>query len=421
MRGARRLTMACLAAGLMLGSASASAQDAATTTNTPAAQAVGPRELENFSLQGNVTRAAEEPAQRPSPAPVASTPDDQPAPAATVRQPRERTASAEPATTSPRSAPSPQGEPARKTAKAASQPTTKPSDGLLTQATPTPASATSFAPPPLAATSTLAPQRGFALLPWLLAALAAAAAGLFLFWRNRSRPALAGGPRADAFQAPEAKPIRWLTPEELEPKPMPRPAPSPTPEPPAPPRAETPAPQPIGVVSTSLRPWVEISMQPLRCTVTDANVTFEFELELFNSGSAPARDVAGRSGGGQRRRRSRIEDLRQLLRPTAGPGASASGSSRRSSAHRLSYTQVVIAREQSDAFDMGGREGVRAADRVQRALSRGSSGEGQTSASYLRRRATEEARSWRRSGSISARACSTVWPRAAAGRRSEVA
>jgi len=48
--------MACLAAGLMLGSASASAQDAATTTNTPAAQAVGPRELENFSLQGNVTR-----------------------------------------------------------------------------------------------------------------------------------------------------------------------------------------------------------------------------------------------------------------------------------------------------------------------------------------------------------------------------
>ncbi len=134
MRGARRLTMACLAAGLMLGSASASAQDAATTTNTPAAQAVGPRELENFSLQGNVTRAAEEPAQRPSPAPVASTPDDQPAPAATVRQSRERTASAEPATTSPRSAPSPQGEPARKTAKAASQPTTTPSDGLLTQA-----------------------------------------------------------------------------------------------------------------------------------------------------------------------------------------------------------------------------------------------------------------------------------------------
>ncbi len=142
MRGARRLTIACLAAGLMLGSASASAQDAATTTNTPAAQAVGPRELENFSLQGNVTRAAEEPAQRSSAAPSASTRDDQPAStASTVRQPRERTASAGPAASSPRTTPSPQREPGRKTATAATQPTTTPSDGLLAQPTPTPADA----------------------------------------------------------------------------------------------------------------------------------------------------------------------------------------------------------------------------------------------------------------------------------------
>ena len=379
MRGARRLTMACLAAGLMLGSASASAQDAATTTNTPAAQAVGPRELENFSLQGNVTRAAEEPAQRPSPAPVASTPDDQPAPAATVRQSRERTASAEPATTSPRSAPSPQGEPARKTAKAASQPTTTPSDGLLTQATPTPASATSFAPPPLAVTNTLAPQRGFALLPWLLAALAAAAAGLFLFWRNRSRSALAGGPRADAFQAPEAKPIRWLTPEELEPRPMPRPAPSPTPEPPAPPRAETPAPQPIGVVSTSLRPWVEISMQPLRCTVTDANVTFDFELELFNSGSAPARDILVEAvviNAGE----NQEQDLASFFARPPGPGQRIEIIP---PLNRTAFvTQVVIAREHVQSFDMGGRE-VFVPLLAFNAFYRRGSGEAQSSVAYL--------------------------------------
>ena len=32
-------------------------------------------------------------------------------------------------------------------------------------------------------------------------------------------------------------------------------------------------------------------MRPLRCIVTDDRVTFEFELDLFNSGSAPAREV----------------------------------------------------------------------------------------------------------------------------------
>jgi hypothetical protein len=32
-------------------------------------------------------------------------------------------------------------------------------------------------------------------------------------------------------------------------------------------------------------------MHPLRCIVEDTQVTFDFELELFNSGSAPARGV----------------------------------------------------------------------------------------------------------------------------------
>lgn len=379
MRGARRLTIACLAAGLMLGSTSASAQDAATTTNTPAAQAVGPRELENFSLQGNVTRAAEEPAQRPSPAPLASTRDDQPASAATtVRQPRERTASTEPAASSPRSTPSPQREPARETATAATQPTATPSDGLLTHptSTPIPASATTFAPPPLASTGTLAPERGFSLLPWLLAALAAVAAGLFLFWRNRSRPALAGGPQADFFQAPEAKPVRWLTPEELEPKPMPRPAPSPTP---APPRAETPAPPPVGVVSTSLRPWVEISMQPLRCTVTDANVTFEFELELFNSGSAPARDIFVEAvvvNAGE----NQDQDLATFFARLPGPGQRIEIIP---PLNRTAFvTQVVIAREHIRSFDLGGRE-VFVPLLAFNAFYRRGSGEAQSSVAYL--------------------------------------
>jgi hypothetical protein len=38
-----------------------------------------------------------------------------------------------------------------------------------------------------------------------------------------------------------------------------------------------------------LRPWLDIGFKPLRCILEDNRVTFEFEVELFNSGSAPAR------------------------------------------------------------------------------------------------------------------------------------
>jgi hypothetical protein len=114
-----------------------------------------------------------------------------------------------------------------------------------------------------------------ALWPWLLAALALGAGGAFLFWRNRTREAFAGGPQFDAFIAPE-------------PAPMPRPVPAPTPAP----RQEPPPLAAIpGVVSTRLRPWIDLSFQPLRCVVEDHQVTIEFELMLQNSGSAPARAV----------------------------------------------------------------------------------------------------------------------------------
>jgi hypothetical protein len=125
------------------------------------------------------------------------------------------------------------------------------------------------------AAASLAPQRGLPLLPWLLAALAIGAGGAFLFWRNRSREAYAGGPQQfDAYVAPE-------------PTPAPRPAPAPAPAPPpeaAPPKA-------AGIVTTRLRPWLELNFEPIRCVVDDEKVTFEFELGLFNSGSAPAREV----------------------------------------------------------------------------------------------------------------------------------
>ena len=241
MRGARRLTIACLAAGLMLGSASASAQDAAATTNTPAAQSVGPRELQNFSLQGNVTRPTEEPAQRTA-TPVAANPDDQPTASAPAerRAARRETATSAPTPRATRTTEPARRDPVPETVTATSQPTARADTGLLTQPTATPASAPTFPPPPV---SPGTPSSGFSLLPWLLAALALAGGAFLLFWRNRSRPSLAGGPQVDSFQAPEAKPVRWLTPE---PEPRPVPSPAPAPAPAAAPRVETPAPKPAG-------------------------------------------------------------------------------------------------------------------------------------------------------------------------------
>jgi hypothetical protein len=133
--------------------------------------------------------------------------------------------------------------------------------------------AADFAPEPSA--GSLAPGHKFPVIPWLLAALILGAGGAFLFWRNRSREAFAGagGPQVDAYVAPE-------------PAPATRRAPAPTP----------PAPKPsatanLGIVSTRLRPWVEIAFHPLRCVLENERVMVEFELELFNSGSGPARAV----------------------------------------------------------------------------------------------------------------------------------
>ena len=48
---------------------------------------------------------------------------------------------------------------------------------------------------------------------------------------------------------------------------------------------------PLGVVSTRLRPRLELQFNPLQCSVDGEQVVVDFELELYNSGSAPARAV----------------------------------------------------------------------------------------------------------------------------------
>jgi hypothetical protein len=46
------------------------------------------------------------------------------------------------------------------------------------------------------------------------------------------------------------------------------------------------------VVTASLRPWIELELEPSQAMVTDEHAAIAFDVTLYNSGSAPARDVA---------------------------------------------------------------------------------------------------------------------------------
>lgn len=275
MRAVLRVSVILAAAGLAAWPSLALAQDTnqvTATTNAPAAatNSVGPRDLQNFNLQGTVTRPADQPART--------------APPATARQPRAETA---PATARTQET----AAPARATQRPATRPTAEmeaPPRAAGPRQTPPTSSITvplpnladngsssngavrpnpSLTPSP-ELTAPAQPARKLPLWPWLLAAAALGAAGAFLFLRNRSRHAFVAGPEIDSFVAPEAAPTPTAAP--------PRPA----------------SPPPIaGLVSTRLRPWIEVGFQPLQCTVDDDKVTVDFELELFNSGSGPARAV----------------------------------------------------------------------------------------------------------------------------------
>jgi len=111
---------------------------------------------------------------------------------------------------------------------------------------------------------------GLAFLPWLIAALAAAGAAGWYFLRQRQRPSYAGAP-FDLFETPSTSPA----------PPVRKPAPPPP----------QPAPEPSGIVSTRLRPWIEIEFVPDRAMVDDDKAAVQFQISVFNSGSVPARDV----------------------------------------------------------------------------------------------------------------------------------
>lgn len=254
-------------AGLLFAGAPALAQETADPASENAV--IGPPQLQNFSLNGTVTREGPEPAQV---APQARQ-EPQRQPPAQATQSR-----SEPAVSASSPPPSPES---RQPVPNVAQPTQPAIESGSFQADDSPLTDSAPSEPPTgeqsAAAASIADTAGAgSVLPWLLASLVLGGAAAWFFLRQRPRASYAGAGGIDRFEAPPvpAAPVPAA----------PRVAPA----------APAPAPSqsaPAGVVSTRLRPWLEIEFNPLRAVVDDQRAAVAFELAVFNSGSVPARDV----------------------------------------------------------------------------------------------------------------------------------
>jgi hypothetical protein len=261
-------SLCLLAAGMP-----ARAQQTENTTAPPPSEVVGPPQVKGFTGNGTVTRA-------PSPAPEQQAAPQQRQPAATAPS----QASGRNQAPAPSSATSP--KPSR-TAEASSAP--PPADvDILPSAEPDAAGEALLPadqiPPPLARqTPAPEPSGTIAFLPWIAAAVALAGAlGWFFLWqRPRQRQATAGGTDLyDSLVSTEpAPPEEAASPVPAQPKAAHVEARPAKPQPPS------------GVVSTRLRPWLELEVQLGRAIVDDKKAAVEFHLTVFNSGSIAARNV----------------------------------------------------------------------------------------------------------------------------------
>ena len=120
-------------------------------------------------------------------------------------------------------------------------------------------------------------------------------------------------------------------------------------------------------------------MQPLRCVLTDTTATFEFELDLFNSGSGPARAIhvaAVIVNAGP----TQDEQLQSFFGKPAGPGQRIDMVQ---PLKRVTFTtQIAVARDQLRTLEMGERQVFVPLIAFNVIYSWGGK-EGQTSVSYL--------------------------------------
>ena len=250
---------------LALSAAPVLAQDTSSTTNNAASSSavVGPQ-LRDFNLNGTVTRPAEPPTTTATPPQTART-----APPTTA-EPTRQAAVRE--TASDRTAPA-QSVPTESAGEASPPPATSlpPAQAGQPAANPLPA-------PVAALPATVLPGEpisGVNYWPWLLAVLAAAGAGLFLFRRRQLQNERFAGAGADlAF---ERTPQSEVATEPLRRAPVPPPA--------------APKPASLGIVSTRMHPDLDIDLLPERAIVDEQGATIEFQVAVRNLGSAPARDV----------------------------------------------------------------------------------------------------------------------------------
>ena len=253
-------------------------------------ETIGPAQLQNFNLQGTVTRPADRPAATPAqPATTAAAP-----PRSGEAVPTEAAEpSREPAATRPLA-----------TRSGATSAVTRPAGEAARQAPVTPSLplevTTGAAPQPgyddALATPTLDSDGGFLSLPWIAALIALIGGGAFIAWSRGRRQRYADpGRMAFAGLAPDAVPDS---------EPMPRAQPRPDPVPsrggpglsprpdPVPQAASKPKPVNDGlIVSSRLKPQLNVEFHPDRIVVTEQDVQLQFDIVLANVGSAPARDV----------------------------------------------------------------------------------------------------------------------------------
>lgn len=363
-----------LAAALGIAPATAFAQNAAqqATGNTPAAttapppasnDTVGPRELQNFSLPGTTTTPA---APQSSPRPAASAPtprSEVPAEQAPQTRTLPRPAARLP---SRQASPPPAAVTARPSSEApfASNPAQIPQGATLAP----PVSSLPSSSAPLTPTVAVEPERQVSIWPWIAAGLALAGGAVFLWFRRRPREAYAAVPKFEAFAAADPVPLS--------------PSPSPPPRFPVP-QAEAPKPvsKPVssGIVSSRLRPQLEVGVLPIRCIFSDDEIAIEFEVELLNAGSSPARAVFAEAslfnaGVGQEQdldaffskmnsvgdRLDRIEPLKNVML----------------------RSRVVAPRTSIQAYELGGRKSFVPLIGIN-ALYEWAGGKGQTGAAFL--------------------------------------
>ena len=280
-RSVNLVKIAVLTSAMCLGATPLVAQSNNAATAPPPGNSsdIGPGELSNFTLNGTVTR----PADRPP--------------------------AAQPVTTAPSPVPAPRDD----------RPAASPTTSQSATSRPDPANSDLFRRPPTlpdasASNSVMATlpietgdqtnnvpalaSDGFALLPWIIALLAVAGAGVMFFSRRRQQRYAAAGNAPIDIMRPDPVPAPAASPR-VAPTPVPtggarRPLPTTLmPQPPATPPVQ-PKPDPVaprGIVSTGLRPWIDVELSPDRALLDEAGVAIAFEVTLFNSGSAAARDV----------------------------------------------------------------------------------------------------------------------------------